>query len=165
MYDSETARQFTTPYTEPSSIFLHLLHSSTRTRTVHLGCVYINYTYLGGTVAYLHQVYESETAHGSSPHRTQQSVANGIFVHLLSRICRVPRSRTRTVHLCCVYINYSYLGSTVAHFTPSVRIRDRSRLFTTPYTAICSERNFRTPAVRICRVPQVGPKFMHLCCV
>ena len=82
---------------------------------MHLGCVYINYTYLGGNV----EVYDSETAHGCSAHRTQQSVVNGIFVHLL-HICST-KSRTRTVHLGCVYINYTYPGGTVVHFTRRVR--------------------------------------------
>ena len=47
--------------------------------------------------------------------------------------CTVPRSRTRTVHLGCVYISYTQ-GCT----TP----RLRSRLFSTPYKAICSEKEF-----------------------
>ena len=109
-------------------------------------------------------MYDSETAHGSSAHHTQQSAANGIFVHLLYGH-KLPRNRTRTVHLGCVYINYTYPGGTVEHYTRRVRIRDRSRQFSTPCKAICNERYFRTHAVRICTVPRSSTRTVHLCCV
>ena len=82
----DRSRQFTTPQQPVRTVFSYTCCTvpRSRTRTVHLGCVYINYTYLGGTVADLHQVYQSDAAHGSSPHRTQQPVANGIFLHLLN---------------------------------------------------------------------------------
>ena len=48
--------------------------------------------------------------HGSSPHRTQQPVANSISTPAASS------TRTRTVHLGCVYINYTYPGGPVEHY-------------------------------------------------
>ena len=109
-------------------------------------------------------MYESDTVHGSSPHRTQQPVANtGIFLHLWE--LHSSRSRTRTVHLGCVYISYTYLGGNVSHRTLGVRLETSSRQFTTPYTAFCSERNLRTPAVRICRGPPSWTRTVHLGCV
>ena len=69
------------------------------------------------------------------------------------------------MHLGYVYTNYAYLGGPVAYFTPGVRLRDPSQKFTTPWTAMFSERHFRTPAVRICTVPRSSTRTVHLGCV
>ena len=168
----------------------------------------------------LHQVDNSETAHGCSSHCRQLSAVKRIIIHLLygavqfpkvepeqctyalctqivptfrSRsalytrcttprplkavqhtvhsnlqrtefhthaveICTVLRSRTGTVHLGCVYKSCIYLIDPVAHCTPGVQLRQYTRQFTTPYTAICNELNIRTHAVRICAVSEVGPE-------
>ena len=81
------------------------------------------------------------------------------------RIRTVLRSRTGTVHLGCVYTNNTYLGGTVAQCTRGVRLPERTRQFTTPYTAICSELNIRTHAVRICTVSRSRTRTVHLGCV
>ena len=81
------------------------------------------------------------------------------------RICTVPRSSTRTVHLACVYTNYTYLGGPVAYCTPGVRLRDCSRQFTILYATICCLRYFRTHAVRICTDPRSSTRTVHLGCV
>ena len=69
------------------------------------------------------------------------------------------------MHLGCVYRNFTYLGDPVEHCTPGVRLRNRSRQFTTPYTALCSKLNFRTHAVRICIVRRSSTRTVHLGCV
>ena len=124
-----------------------------RTGTVHLGCVYINYTYLRGTVAHF-------TPGGQLRDRTRLLsipwtviCSKRYFRTPAVRSCTICQTRPRTVHLGCVYTNFTYLGYPVAHCTPDVRLRDRSWQFTTLYTAIRSERDFRTPAVRIRTVP------------
>ena len=64
-----------------------------------------------------------------------------------------------------MYTNFTYLGDPVAHYTPGVRLRDRSRQFTTPYTAPCSKLNFHIHAIRICIVRRSSTQTVHLGCV
>ena len=129
---------------------------------MHLICVYTNYTYLGGPVA-----------HCTPGVRLRKGSQN--FTTLCTAICSeqhfrtpavwiytVPRSRTRTVHLDCVYTHYTYLGGAVAHCTPGVRLRDHSQKFNTPWIGIFSEQYFRTSAVRICTVPRSRTRTVHL---
>ena len=124
-----------------------------------------NYTYLGGPVAHCtpgvclrdssHQFNILWTTIYSKRHFRTPSV----------RICTVPQSLSQTANLGCEYTNCTYLGNPVAHCTPGVRLRDRSRQFTIPWTTICSERHFRTPSVRTCTVPQIRTRTAHLDCV
>ena len=168
----DRTRQFSTPYTvicserhfRTPAVRICTVPPS-RTRTVHLGCVYTNYTYLGGPVAHCTPGVRlrDRTRLFSTP--CTAICSERYFCTPAVRICTVPQSRTRTVHLGCVYTNYTYLGGPVAHCTPGVRLRDRTRQFSTPYTAICSERYFRTPAVRICTVPRSRTRTVHLGCV
>ena len=136
-----------------------------RTRTVHLGCVYTNYTYPGDPVAHctLGVRLRDRSRQCTTPYTAICSEGN-FHAHVV-RICTVPRSRTETVHSGSVFTNYTYLGGTVAHFTPGVRLRDRTWQFTTLYTAIRSELNFRTHAVRSCTVPRSRTRTVHLGCV
>ena len=80
------------------------------------------------------------------------------------RICTVPQSLSRTAHLGCEYTHCTYLGNPVAHCTPVFRHRDHSRQFPLPCTTICSERNFRTPSVRVRTVPQSLSRTADLGC-
>ena len=66
------------------------------------------------------------------------------------RICKAPRIRTRTAQLSCVCTNYKNLEGPVVPCTPSVRLPDRSRMFTMRWRTICSEHHFLTPPLRIC---------------
>ena len=101
-----------------------------RTQTAHIGCVNTNYTYLGGPVAHctpgvrfryrLRQFTLPCTRISNERHFRTPSV----------RICTVPKSLSRTAHLGCEYINCTYLGYAIAHCTPGVRLRDRTRQFT-----------------------------------
>ena len=93
---------------------------------VHLGCVYTNFTYLGGTIPQL----QDPTRQFTTPYTAIRSELT-FRAHALL-ICTAPRSRTQTVHLGFVYTNYTYLGGTVAHFTPDGRLRYCTRLFSTP---------------------------------
>ena len=132
---------------------------------MHLGCVYTNFTYLGDPVAHCTPGIRLRdcSQQFTTPYIALCSEPN--FRAHAVRICTVPRSRTRPVHLGCVYTNYTYLRGPVAHCAPGVRLRDRSRQFTTLFTAICSERNFRTPAVRIRTVLRSRTGTVHLGCV
>ena len=95
-------------------------HSRSTTRTVHLGCVYTSYAYLRGPVAYctpgvrlrdrLRKFNTPRSAIFSERHIRTPAI----------QICTVPRSRTRTVYLGCVYTNYTYLGGPVPHCTIGV---------------------------------------------
>ena len=96
-------RHFRTPALQICTV------SRSSTRTVHLGCVYTNNTYLGGPVA-----------HGTPGVRLQDRSQLTIpctaicserhFRTPAVRICTSTQSRTRTVHLRCEYIHYTYLG-------------------------------------------------------
>ena len=81
------------------------------------------------------------------------------------RICTVPQSLSRTAHLGCEYTNCTYLGNPVAHCTPGVRLRDRSRQFTIPWTTTYSERHFRTPSECYRTVPQIRTRTAYIGCV
>ena len=172
MYDSETAHGSATPYTAicsernfrtPTVRIRTVLQSSTG--TVHLGCVFTNYTYLGGPVMHCAPSVRllARSLQFNTPCKALCRERN--FRTPSVRICTVHRSRTRTPHLVCVFTNYTYLGGTVAHCAPGVRLRDRSRQFATLYTALCSELNFRAHAVRICTVPRSRTRTVHLGCV
>ena len=129
---------------------------------MHSGSVFTNYTYLGGTVAHFTPGVRlrDRTWQFTTLYTAIRSELN--FRTPAVRSCTVPGSRTRTVHLGCVYTNYTYLGDPVAHCTPGVRLRGRSPQLTSPFTAIFSERNVRTPAVRICTVLRCRTGTVHL---
>ena len=78
------------------------------------------------------------------------------------RICMAPRSWTLTAQLGCVCTNYKKLVGPVVPWTPSLRLPDRSRMFTRRWRTICSERYFGTPLVRICTDPLVQTGTVHL---
>ena len=80
-------------------------------------------------------------------------------------ICTSPQSRTRTAHLGCVSTSCTELGGPVAPCTTGVRLPDRSLMFIRPWRTICSERHFRTPAVRICMAPRNQTRTAQLSCV
>ena len=132
---------------------------------MHLGCVYTNYTYLGDPIARctIHVRLRDHSRLFTIPYATICSLRHVRTPAV--RICTFPRSITRTVHLGCVYTNYTYLGGPVAHCAIGVRLRDRSRQFTLPYDAICNLRHFCTLAVLICTVPQTRTRTVHLDCV
>ena len=127
--------------------------------------MYTNYTYLGSLVAHCAPGVRLGDRTGLLCTLWIAICSERYFGTPAVRIHTVPRSRTRTVHLGCVYINLTYLGGPVAHFTPAVRLRDRTRLFSTLWAVICSEQCFRTPAVRIRTVPRSRTRTVHLGCV
>ena len=127
--------------------------------------MYTNFTYLGGPVVHYAPGVRlrDHTSLFSTPYT---AICSELYFRTPSvRVCTVLRSRTGTVHLGCAYTNYTYLGGPVVHCAPGVRLRDRSRQFSTPYAATCSERYLRTPPVRICTVPQSRTRTVHLGCV
>ena len=128
---------------------------------MHLGYVFTNYTYLGGPVIHCAPGVRllASSWQFNTPCKALCRERN--FRTPSVRICTVHRSRTRTPHLVCVFTNYTYLGGTVAHCASGVRLRDRSRQFATPYTALCSELYFRTHAVRVCIVPRSRTRTVH----
>ena len=127
--------------------------------------MYTNFTYLVDPVAHCTRGVRlrDRSRQFTTPYTALCSKRN--FRTPSVRICTVLRSRTGTVHLGCVYTNYTYLGGTVAHCTRGVRLQDYTRQFTTPYTAICSALNFRAHAVRICTVLRSRTRTVHLGCV
>ena len=127
--------------------------------------MYTDYTYLGGPVAHCTPGVRLRDRSQKFTTPWTAIFSERRFRPPAVRIRTVPRSSTQTVHLSCVYTNYTYLGDPVSRCTIRVRLRDRSRLFTIPYATICSLRNFRTPAVRICTVPQSSTRTLHLGCV
>ena len=78
------------------------------------------------------------------------------------RICAVPLSWTGTAHFVYVYRTCTKLGGPVVPYTTSVRLPDRSRMFTRPWHTICSERHFCTAPVRICTGPRSRTGTTHL---
>ena len=95
-------------------------------------------------------MYDSQIAHGSLSSRVEQSVGNGIFVHLLCGSVPLPTVWLRTALSGCVYTNCTKLRGPIAPCTPGVRKLDSSSMFTRLWRTICNERHFCTPAVRIC---------------
>ena len=132
---------------------------------MHLGCVYTNNTYLGGTVAHFIPGVQlrDRSRQFSTPYTALWYEQN--FCTPSVRIRTFPRSRSRAVHLGCMFTNYTYFGGPVAHYTPGVRLRDRSCKFTTPYPGLCSKRNFCTPSIRIRTVSQSWTGTVHFGCV
>ena len=132
---------------------------------MYLGCVYTNYTYLGETVAHCTRGVrlQDHTRQFTTSYTAICSELN--FRAHAVRIRTVLRNRTRTVHLGCAYTNYTYLRGTVAHSTPGEQLRGCTLLFSTPWTVICSERYFLTPAVRSCTIPRSRTGSVHLGCV
>ena len=127
--------------------------------------LYTNYTYLGRTVPHCTQGVRLQyhTRQFTTPYT---AICSELYFHTPAvRSCTVPRSGTRTVHLGCLYTNYTYLGGTVPQFTPGLRLGDRTRLFSTPWTVSCSKRCCRTPAVRIHTVLRSRNGTVHLGCV
>ena len=81
------------------------------------------------------------------------------------RSCTAPRSRTRTAHLGYLYTTCTKLGGPVGPCTTGVPLPDRPRMFNRPWQAICSERHFRTLAVRILRLLKSDPNNSIRLCV
>ena len=81
------------------------------------------------------------------------------------RICTPPLSHTGTAHQGYVYKTCTKLGGPVGLCATGVRLPDRSRMFTSPWQIICSERHFRTPPVRIGAAPQSRTRTAQLGCV
>ena len=81
------------------------------------------------------------------------------------RICTAPQIRTRTAQLGRVCTIYKKLVGPVVPCTPSVRLTDRSRMFTKAWQTICSESHFRTPPVQIGTAPRNRTRTAHLGCV
>ena len=127
-------------------------------------CVYTKCTYLGDVIAHCTPCvrFRDRLRQFTLPCTTicRERHSRTPSVH----ICTVPQIRTRTAHLRCVNTNYIYLGGPVANCTPGVRLRDRSRQFTIPWTTTCSERHFRTPAVRFGTVARSVSRTVHLGC-
>ena len=94
-------RYFCTPAVRISTFYRN------RTRTVHLHRMYKNYIYLGGHVAYctIDVRLQDHSQHFTIPYA---SICN--LRHICTpavRICTVHQTRTQTVHLGCVYTNYT----------------------------------------------------------
>ena len=81
------------------------------------------------------------------------------------RFGTVARSLNHTVHLDCQYTNRTKLEGPVVPRTAGVLVRYRLQEFPSPWQTVCSERNFRTPSVRICTVPQIRTRTAHIGCV
>ena len=136
-----------------------------QTRTSQLGCVCRKYTKLGGPV-----VPCTPGVHLRDPSRQFIGPWRTICCKRHFRtppvwICMAPRSRTRTSHLISLCTSCTKLGGPVAPCTKGVRPPDRSRMFTRRWRTICSERNIRTPAVRICTAPRSRTPTTQLGCV
>ena len=65
----------------------------------------------------------------------------------------------------CGYTNTTKLAGPVVPRIGGVLVRYRSHGFPSPWRTVCSERNFRTPSVRICIVPQIRTRTAHIGCV
>ena len=170
MYDSETAHRRSPRRGLQSSangIFVHLLYGSVQIPKVgpeH--CTYAVSTYIIRTWERpIVQCTPSVRFRDRSQEITTLCTEICSQRHLRApavRICTVPQTKTQTVHLGCVYTNYTYLGYPVAHCTPGVRLRYRSQKFNTLWTAILSKRHFRTPAVQIWSVLRSSTPTVHL---
>ena len=136
-----------------------------RNRTVYLCCVYTKFTYMGGPVVHCAPGVRLRSCSRQIT-TTYRALSRKRYIRRPAvHSCTFPQSRTRTVHLVWVYTNCTYLGGPVAHCTPGVRLRDRSRQFSTPHTAISREKYFRTHAVQSCTVRRSIPRTVHLVCV
>ena len=95
---SEIAHGSSPPRKQQSTvngIFLHLLYGSVQFPEVGAAqCTKAVCTQIIPTEEVpwctVHQVYNSKTSHGSSPHCTQHSAVNGIFEHLLYEFVQFP---------------------------------------------------------------------------
>ena len=94
--------------------------ASSRFRTALVGCVSTNCTKLRGPFVLVHHVYDSQIAHGSSSSCVEQSVGNGIFVHLQCGSVQLPTVGLRTALSGCVYTNCTKLRGPIAPGTPGV---------------------------------------------
>ena len=97
-------------------------------------------------------------------HTVDYNLRRTAFSYTPGNIYTPSTSPTIITALGCVCTNCTYLGDLVAHCTPGVRLRDRSRQFILPCSRICNERHFRTPSVHICTVPQTLSRTAHLGC-
>ena len=136
-----------------------------RTRTTQLGCVYRNYTKLGGLFVPCTPGVRHPDRSRMFTRRWRTMCSERHFGTPLVRICTAPLIRTGTAHLGYVYTTCTKLGGPVEPCTTGVRLPDRSRMFTRPWQTICSERHFRTPPVRICTAPRNQTRTTQLGCV
>ena len=126
-----------------------------RTETAHLGYVYTTCTKLGGPVEPCITVVRLQDRSWMFTRPWQTICSERRFRTPPVRICMAPRNGIRTAQLGYVYANCSKLEGPVAPCTPDVRLLDRSQMFTRWWRIICSECHFRTPSVRILRLPDI----------
>ena len=124
-----------------------------RNGTAHFGYVYTICTKLGGPVKPCITDVRLQDLSRMFTRPWQTICSERHFRTGPVRICTAPQSQTRTSVLRCVCISCTKVGGPVAACTTDVRLPDRSRMFTWPWQTICSERQFRTPTVRICTAP------------
>ena len=136
-----------------------------RTETVYLCYVYTTCTKLGGPLEICTTGVRLQD-HSRMFTKPCQIICSERHIRTAPvRICTVPRSRTRTAQLGWVCTKYTKLGGPVVPNTPGVRLRERSRMFNTPWQTICSKRHFRTAPVRICTAPRSQFRTSPLKCV
>ena len=113
-----------------------------------------------GPLYIVHQLYDSKTAHGCSP-GCEQSAVNDIFVHLLYGFVRLPEVGPEQ-HTGYLYTTCTKLGGPALPCTIGVQLPHHSRMLTSWWRTMSSERHFRTPPVRICTAPRSWTGTAHL---
>ena len=138
-----------------NDIFVHLLYESVQLpevgrHTAVVGCVYTNCTKLGGPVAPCTPGVQLMEPKWQVTMLWGTICSEWHFRIPAVRMCTTSSTRSRIAVVGCVYTNCTKLGGDVVPFTTCVRLPDRSRMFTGPFGAICSEQHFCTPALQIC---------------
>ena len=136
-----------------------------RTRTAELGCVCTNYKKLVEPVVPCTPGVRHPDRSRMFTRQWRTICSERHFGTPPVRICAAPLSRTGTAHFGYVYTICTKLGGPIVPCTTGVRLPDRSRMFTRPWQTICSERHFRTAAVRILPAPQSRTQTAQLGCL
>ena len=125
-----------------------------QTRTSPLRCVCTSCTKVGGPIAPCTTGVRLQDNSRMFNRPCQIICSERHFRKPPVRICTALLSRTETAHLSYVYTTCTKLEGPVEPCTTGLRLQDRSRMFTRPCQRICSERQFRTAPVRICKAPR-----------
>ena len=133
-----------------------------RTERAHLGYVYTTCTRLGDPLKPCITGVRLQDRSRMFKRSWQTICSKRQFRTAPIRIFTGPRNRTRTAQLGCVCTNYKEVVWIVVPCTSGVRLPDHSQMFTRRWRTICSERDFRTPPVRICTAPLSRTGTAHL---
>ena len=100
----------------------------------------------------MYQVYKSQTAHGCSPGRDEQSVVNSIVVQPLYGSVQLYEGGRHTSAIGSVHILCS--SCRVFYSRCSVQFRKRTNHFTTTWGGLISKRHFVHPLYGSVQVPE-----------